>query len=374
MSGDEVDDAEWAGVEFIDPDESGAERAEGAESAEVLWLDEEGVGSGRTPDLLPPPTTRGRLLVSLLAVALFLAGSGSAVAAAYHRHATDRRIAEELVLRPAPTLPSIPGLASLGFTVGWHAHVTERVLVPVVNRSPRPVQLLGAVLTEPGLVAAAKLTPVDARQLQPGATGELGGTVTVDCTVSTSVVAVSILSFDGNTVTNVATAQLQVSARTADGSTGIAVLNPESTSVGMQERICGQEGNALTRTDTLSTVADPHARTITVQMSTVSNADVPMDYTASALYSADPDYEVSGLAVSQPAPQNAVAGSVAVGAKLAVTFVIDVWSCPKKPLPNTDLLQLQVGYSIHGTTLETSHEGIGLDGLIATACGSTVAG
>lgn len=143
--GDEAD-----AVEFLDPDDG--------EGAPVQWLDEEGVGSGPGPGSLPPRAAPRRVLASLLALGLLMAGAGATAAAAYHRHVTDRRIAGLLVLRAAPDAPGIPGLPSLGFATTWHAQVTERVLVPVVNHGPRPVLLLGASLIEPGLIAPAALS------------------------------------------------------------------------------------------------------------------------------------------------------------------------------------------------------------------------
>jgi hypothetical protein len=352
--------ADWEDVEFLDPEESGA-------GDEVLWLDEEGVGSGRDPHRLPPHPSRARLLASLLAVALFLAGIGSASAAAYHRHLTDRLLADELVLRPSASPPAIPSLAALGFAATWHAQVTERVLVPVVNRSPRPVQLLGAVLTEPGLVAAVRLTPLGGPPLAPGATGELGGTVTADCTVASSVVGVSVLSYGDNTLTTAAVANLQVSARTSDGATGIVQLNPENANPDLQARICGQEGDDVTGAESVTEAADPLAHTVTVHLATRSNADVPLEYVSGALYRTGP---TAGVVFSLPVPQTPTMGTVSPGAALAVTYVIDVSNCGPAHTPlKTAELQLQLIYSVGDTMLETSSEVVQLDPLLAQACG-----
>jgi hypothetical protein len=231
------------------------------------------------------------------------------------------------------------------------------------------VALLDAVLLERGLLGQARLTPVTDRPLAPGATGELAGTVTADCTLTSTAVAVSALEFDGSTTTTVQAPRLQVRARTSGGTTATALLNPENVSPDLQERICGQEGDDVNRPEKLDTAADPRAHTVTVRLSTGSNADVTMDYASSAQYLSEPDHGVPGFSVSQPVAQKPAAGKVAPGAALTVTYVIDVRGCPAHPLPKGDGLQLQLEFSVRGTILASLTDGIEFDQLVDAACG-----
>ncbi|HEX4789096.1 MAG TPA: hypothetical protein VH372_11580 [Actinospica sp.] len=356
------DEVRHGDVEFLDPGDPEAE-------AGVLWLDEEGIGSERGPARLPPHAARGRVLASLLALALVLTGAWGTATAAYHRHLTDRRLADELVLRASASPPSMPDLVALGFAGTWHAQVTERVLVPVVNRSPRPVRLLDAVLTERGLLGPARLAPVADQPLAPGRTGELAGAVTADCTLNSSAVAVSALEFGSSTLTTVLAPRLQVRARTSGGTSASVLMNPESAGSDLQQRICVQEGDDVTRPEKLDTAADPRAHTVTVRLVTGSNADVTLDYASSLQYSLERAGKMTGVSVSQPLAQQPVAGTVAPGAALTLTYVIDVWSCPTRPLPKTDGLQLQLDLSVHGTVLSNSIDGVQFDPLLAAACG-----
>lgn len=354
----------WADVEFLDPDDPGAD--------DVLWLDEEGVDSGAGPTGLPSRATPHRILASLLALGLFLAGTGSAAAAAYHRHLTDRQMADELVLVPSPTSPAVPDLASLGFATVWHARVTERVLVPVVNGGPRPVDLLGAVLTELGLVSSVQLEPVTGRVLKPGDTAEFAGTVTADCTLVPAGVVVGG-PYTGNASADaVGTAQLLVRARTSGGETAAASVDPESASPSLQERICGQEGDDLTGPVTVATAADPKAHTVTIRLATASNADTRVSYAATAQFSIDPGFDEPGVHISEPAARDPSAGDLNPGAALTQTFVIDVGSCETRRLPSPDNLnlQLQVLYSVRGVTLAATDRSVPLDSLVLAACGS----
>jgi hypothetical protein len=361
----DTDGVEWAHVEFLDPDDPDHE------AGDVAWLDDERIGSGRDPARLPPPAAPGRALASLLALALFLAGVGGGAVAAYNRHLTGLRLADELVLQPTGSPPSIPGLAALGFAASWHQQVAEQVLVPVVNHSPRPVVLLDAVLREPGLVGAARLTPVTGRPLAPGESGELAGTVTADCTVASAAVAVGVLSLGGNMVTTVAASQLLVHARTSGGKSSTALVHPETASSDLQQRICGQEGNNLTGPVALDTAVDQKAHTVTVRLSTSSNADTAVDYMAEARFTIAPGLQLAGLSVSTPKAKNPEIGVLKPTAALALTYVIDVSKCPSALSPTlTELqLELQVLYSIHGVVLQVQGPTLSFDRLIAETCG-----
>lgn len=340
---------DWTRVEFLDPDEAAPD--------DVLWADEEGVGAGRDPSRLPPRATARRVLASLVALGVFLAGTGSAAAAAYHRHMTDRRLANELVLRAASSPPAIPDLAALGFAAEWHAQVTERVLVPVVNQGPKTVTLLGAVLAEPGLVADVPLTPVVGRTLRPGGTAELAGTVTADCTQG-----------QGAAAAGGAAPVLTVRARTAGGTTATARIDPEGEeSPGLQQRICGQEGDRLTEPGALTTSIDTTSHIITLRLTAASNADVRLGYTPSGQYESDPSLEVPGLVLSRPLadPPN---DSLAAHGTLTATYYVGVRTCPSAKPRQPTMLDLQLRFSVGGATLSSTTRQVDLDPLIATAC------
>ena len=113
---------------------------------------------------------------------------------------------------------------------------------------------------------------------------------------------------------------------------------------------------------------DPKAHTITFRLAMAANADVRVDYTASALYMNDVSRSSPGLVLSQPIAQNPVAGTLDPGDVLGLTYVVDVRGCPSTALPKTDELQLQVLYSTHGATLQSTNRLVHLDALIAEAC------
>lgn len=353
-----------ADVEFLDPDDPAADDPA---AQDVQWLDEEGVGGGRDPAALPPRAAPRRVLASLLALGVFLAGTGSAAAAAYRRHVTDRRIANELMLHAAASPPSIPDLASLAFASGWRARVTERVLVPVVNQGPRPVELLGALLVESGLVGPAKLTPVGGGTLRPGATGELAGTVTADCADTTATDAL-IFSSDGPGATTMAEPFVQVRARTSGGRTATALLDPENDEAAdLRARICQQEGDHLTGPQTVTTSFHKTSHLIIVRVSARSNADVQVQYEAQARYEDDPTPE-SGLSLSAQPVVTHASGLLDPGGGFSDRFLVEVRHCPSKPLTQSITLLTTLSYTVQGEYMGVTTRAIELDPLIAAAC------
>ena len=369
MGGD--DELEWDEVVFLDLDED-RDRAGDHDPgyADVQWLDEPGeerLEGGRDPTVLPPIATRNRVLATLLALALFVAGTGSAFAAAYHRHVADLQLANLLDLRDTATSPDIPDLASVGFQTVWHAYLSERVVVPVLNRSPKPVLLLGAVVDERGMLKESSFTPFGTPRLEPGQTGELAGVVTVDCT---QVVQIFGLEFGGTLSDELPPPGMEVRARTFGGLTRTATLNPDGQGADLQERICEQEGfDAMTRPAVQAT-ADAKTRTITLSISSTSQADVPMDFVAAALYARDPSSEALGLALSpDPMADTPIAGILRPGGTVRAVFMVQVWSCPSGPLPAVGEINLSIQLTFHGSPVDGVRQGVDSASLLNEACG-----
>lgn len=365
--------AEHTPVEFLDPDD---------DSGDIELLDEpdeERLIGGRDPLLLPARASRRRAVASLLALAVWVTGVSGCVTAAYHRHQTDVRIANLLSLRGTKAAPSIPGLSALGNQTVWHSRPSERILISVVNKSPEPVTLLDGVLDEPGMTTPATLTPVGGATLKAGQTGQIAGSVTVDCTEGTSTdSAVSAensaaAGATAGTATAAVTADspgapLLVRARTSGGSIGLQRLQPDAGGQNLQQRICGQEEGNVFGTFSTSTTGDPKTHLISLSVSTSSIADIPLNYSASASYSADP--EAGGIVIApDPRPALAVTGTVEPGGRLRVAFSIPVTSCPATPPPSTDNILIFLMFTSRGNVVGMVNNGVEFDIALAGACG-----
>jgi len=363
--------AEHTSVEFLDPDD---------DSGDIELLDEpdeERLAGGRDPALLPARASRRRAVASLLALALWGTGVGGCVTAAYHRHQTDVRIANLLSLQDAKAVPAIPGLSALGTQTVWHSRPSERVLISVVNKSPDPVTLLDGVLDEPGMTTPATFAPVGGATLSAGQTGKIAGSVTVDCTDGTStgdaVIAENSATIAVTTATAALTADspgapLVVRARTSGGSIGLQRLQPDAGGQSLQQRICSQEEGNVFGTFSASTTGDPKTHVISLSLSTSSIADIPLNYSASASYSADP--EAGGIVIApDPRPALAVTGTVKPGGGLRVAFSIPVTSCPATPPPSTDNILVFLIFTSRGNVVGMFTNGIEFDSALADACG-----
>lgn len=351
-------------------------------SEQVSWLDDDededgdevDGGAGRDDGRLPPRTTRHRILVTLLALGLCVGGIGLSGTAAYHRHVTDRRNADLLQIQDGAGAPAVSGLAALSFEPEWHAHLAETVAISVVNRSPDPVTLLSAMLSEPGLIGNAQLEPVGDTKVAPGKDGTLGGTVVADCTLPMAVQATNsplgevFGEFVGGTV-------LSVRAETVGGTTGTTQVNPESSSgLDLQQRICGQQGYQLVDFGVIETAVDRGSRTITLQLPMRSTADDVVDFSVSATYTDNPANGIPGLTISAPDADSTL-GSIAPQALATPTFTIKIASCPtsaalrRMPKNRVDQVKFQFNAMIRGATMTDSIHDVEIDTLIAQACG-----
>ena len=356
-----------AGFPAADPDADGR----GGRRGEAVWLAEERIESGRDLERsLPPHAPRSRVLASLLALAVFLGCAGAAFTAAYHRHVTDRRIADTLNLTASASPPMIPGLAALGFQQLWHSEVEERVVVPVLNHSPGAVVLLGAVLEEPGMIAAAALKPLGATRLGPGEQGDVTGDVTVDCTQDPAAVFPYIDSGGNATVPLPNTAALLVSARTEGGIVGEAALDPDADGPDLQVRICEQEGFNITGAPSISAVADPRTHSVEVSLSVASSADVTLGYRASAAFTRDREFDgIAGLSdTSALKPTLPTDGVVRSGGTMRVSFTVQVLSCPIQVLQD-DEVYVEVTLTARGNPVDAIEEAVGLATPLTAACG-----
>jgi hypothetical protein len=379
LDGDEAYDAyEFPGGEGgprTDPDPD----SDPDSDPDAVWSGEERIHGGRDPRLLPPNPPRSRILASILVLAVFLGCTGAAFDTAYHRHATDRRIANELDLEAGANPPTIPDLGTLGVQHVWHADLEEQVVVPVLNQSPEPVRLLGAVLQEPGMRAAAALEPVGAARLAPGQTGKVTGRVTVDCTQYPD----SVFPFfaggggggpngpgpGGGVIPAPSTAALLVRAQTAGGRVAQAALDPDADGPDLQQRICQQEGYAITGASSITAVADARTHSLRIDLTLSSTADIAMTYHAQADFTRR--YQISGSALADlaaPEPTLPDSGTVQPGQSLHVAFDIQVLSCPVQAL-STDQAYVQILLLARGNPVDTIVDAVHLATPLAAACG-----
>ena len=391
---EEDGDFDWSADEevfFLDGDEDGAvaggpdldrdfdrnfdfdlglDPGRGGTRGKAGWLEEERLQAGR--DLgrsLPPVAPQSRVMASLLALAVFLGCTGSAFTAAYHRHVTDRRIANTLALSASDTAPKIPGLSTLGFQQLWQAELKERVVIPVINHSPKSVVLLGAVLEEPGMTASAEFEPVGAARLAPGQTGAVGGEITVDCTQDPAAVFPYMDNSDNSTVPLPNTAALLVRARTEGGQIGEAALNPDANGPDLQLRICQQEGFDITGPPTIYAIGDARTHSVVVTLTVASSSDITMGYRATVAYTRQNQHGAIGPAdTAPPEPLLPATGTVRSGATIHVSFTIHVLACPIQP-KQTDGLYVELMLTAGGNPVDALEESTALALPLTTACG-----
>ena len=346
-------------------------RGEAGEIDDEGWLGEERLLGGRDPDrALPPIAPPSRVLATLLALAVFLGGTGAAFTAAYHRHATDRRIANTLALAAASSPPKIPGLATLGVQELWHAQLQEQVVIPVINRSPDPVVLLDAVLEEPGMTTAAAFKPVGTARLAPGQTGAVAGEITVDCTQDPAAVFPYMDNSNNATVPLPNTAALLVRARTEGGRVGEAALDPDADGPDLQLRICQQEGFDITGPPTIYAIGDARTHSVVVNLVVASSSDITLGYRATVAFARENEYGIiTGLPdASAPEPVLPATGTVQSGGTIHVSFVIKVLSCPIRP-QQADGLYVELMLTAGGNPVDALEDSTALALPLTTACG-----
>jgi len=342
-------------VIFVDEDD---------EPRDAVWPEDERVEAGRGSADLPPHASRHRLLVTLVVLAALLGGVGSAFAFAYHRHVTDRRLANELDLAAA-TPPQIPGLAALNLQPTWHAELTERIVIPVVNRSPRAIVLLGAMLREPGMAGDATLTPTGTTSLEPGQTGTVTGEVTVDCTQDPAANFPFMDNSNGTDVPMSNTSALRVRARTSGGRTTEATVNPDAHQGDLQERICTQQGDEIIRNVRTSSSHESGTRTATVNLSVPSNADIALQYKASFTYSVPGEDSAAACTVEAVQPKTPTTGTLRPDSTATVTYTVQLSNCPAGAAPpSTETVELNVVISIGKTQLNSTGYGMSLSDLL----------
>jgi hypothetical protein len=347
--GDDEDEDE---VVFLDDDETAIDEG---------WLAEERVETADA-GVLPPSASRNRLFVTLVALALFLGGTGAAFTAAYHRHVTDLRIANLLDLTADASPPQIPDLADLAFASTWHAAVREQVLVPVVNHSPRPVELLGAVLTEPGMVGTANLAPTGRATLKSGQVGDFVGQVTVDCTRTPAAFAGVIGSDPSVVLPKDPGPSLRVRARTSGGQIAQTTLDPESGPAldgEMQERICLQQGSTELGAPAISTHYDAATHVLTFDWSATSRADITLAYRLALSYSYPQDDPSAVACRIESMPAQAVQSGVLVpGATLNASVPVQMSDCPAGTVQvPAEMFLLSLDLASGGTDLGSEQDG-----------------
>ena len=350
--------------EFLEDDEDAefAEEDGAAEPAAVAVSAEERVESAYEDGLLPPHGARDRLLVTLLALVVFIAGTSAAFTAAYHRHLTDVRLANLLDLTAASSPPQIPGLADLGFAATWHAEVREKVIVPVVSQSPLPVVLLDAVLQEPGMVGTASLKPTGPTTLHTGQTGTLAGVVTVNCAQTPPENFPSLTGDPSFVIPAQPDATLRVRAKTSGGRIAQAVLDPEAGQgygTEMQQRICTQQGGIAVGAQKESTHYNPATHILTVTWSATSQSDSPLWYSANLAISAPGNDATAPCTISAmiPVPGQPYVGTLKPGATLTTRFELQMSACPTGTSPpSTEAIYLNLELAIDGTDVVSEQD------------------
>lgn len=384
-------------VEFLDlgTDTGSGPDGSDAENDDVDWLDEPGgeerVASGRDPLRLPPRAARGRALASVLSLATVLSAVIGVGTVAYHRHETDVRAANLVKLTASSTAPSIPGLTELAFDPKWHGHVSEHIVIPVVNKGPHAITLMDGKLSEAGLQGAPMLEPVGKATIQPGGTGELGGTVTADCTTEFSNLTMNDVTvgpgttvgtttatvvLDGDSTDGSATATkpqtdmgaLKVRARSVSGHVGEQTIFPEPAVGNTAERICAQQGRKVAQLGTVHMSADSNTRTFTVSLTAKSMADTPLEYESSATWDTLPG--AVGLELQAGFSPTSEDALVQPGGTFTASFQMTVVTCPTSATFHDDQITLAVtfassgGYLISGET-----QAVAARPLIYEACG-----
>lgn len=357
----------------------------GDDEGDVEWLDVEHDEVGESSRILPPSAPPSRVLASLIALALVLAGIGSAAGAAYHRHETDVRTANLLELIDDSVPPLIEGLAQLAFEPMWHAQPSVHVSFPVVNKSPEPIRLLSAVLIEPGLARTARLAPVGSSTLRPGEAGLIGGTVTVDCT--TGPVLSPSQGLLGGASPNEAFQidppgdGLIVQALTQGGSTHTALLQPDSGRVGLRQRVCEQQGFMVVANGKTAASVNPKNHQITLTTTAQSTADIPVTFVASAEFYADP--EADGVFLTNGVyPALPTVGTVQPGRSMTAKFEIPVYHCPNAAQarqpgglpPSTIDVVIGVDFVVKGQPVGMWSDTVPFDQVLGPACGWAPAG
>lgn len=397
------------GVEFLDLDGD-----EGAD--EIDWLEEsageDGVEGGRDPRRMPPHAARGRVLASVLSLALMLGSLGAAGSTAYHRHETDVRVADTVKLAASSEAPSIPNLTQLAFVATWHAHPTEQVLVPVVNKGPDTVTLMDGKLTEAGLTGSAAFKPVGKAAVPPGGIGELVGVVTADCTTeldagfllvtgesnqasagggfqisgpgglggsasvvspggdgSQSAVGGSLFGFGAvPQSTRAHLGSLVVRARAAGGRIGEQTIYPETGLNTTATRICTQQGENVANVAGPRTSADPATHVIMVSLTATSVADVALDYHADAEFSTIP--EAPGLQLPATlTPTAPTSGTVGPGGSVTLGFQVPITHCPSSSTPADENILFNLMFLLNGRLVSLQTYTAAVQPLIAKACG-----
>lgn len=370
-------------VEFLDPGDGHGE------VDEVLWLDEEGVGSRHGG--LPPRATPRRILGSLLVFALALCLPGFTGLHVYRHDQSVAAAANELILREVDVGDAVT-LTDPGRLAGanaWRIEPSAAIEIGVTNESPDAITLLpGAQLTGPGLTEPGTLAPEGARVLAPGQSGKLAGTVTVDCGVQVESFARAGAA-TGDTVL--------VQARTASGAVGAAALAVGSADA-VRRQICDEQGDSLAASFFPVSV-NAAARTFTVAVAARSLAAQPLRYWVSASFGSGQDGVsasvpsmlriklanglpvvpslsvdavdalLPGVRLEQAVPVGPVDGTLAVGASLTAGFTVHVRSCPSTAPSAPAVLELQMFLDDHGRPAYFQSDGFNLADLVAATCG-----
>ncbi len=351
-------------VEFLEPEDGESERAD------VVWLEEDPVGSEQTARL--SLTTRHRAAVSLLTLAALLAaGAGTADRVYRHDQALDLA-AHTLVLgqpRDAAGL-SLPQLAGLGAGTSWTWQPDTDVQIALVNRGPEAVTLLpGATLSSPSQIdGVARLDPAGSATIRPGQTGRIQGRVTVQC----------------NQDEPNAPFTLTVRARTASGAVAVSSmdLSRDPTTGTLAEQACRAEAPKMASWTPAATT-DARAHTFTLSLAVTSQADVPLLFDSTQQYfNLYPSGTFMGSDIQPSLPHIALdppvytgdessTARLAPGRRLRLSFTVHVADCPAAgPIPEQGWqVQLSVRLSVDDSFAWSRDYSVDLSSLVAAACG-----
>jgi hypothetical protein len=178
------------------------------------------------------------LLIAVTGAVGWAATNGVFVA---HRAAHDRaQVVVHLGGLPAVKPAAAVGKAPVNTgppSVALSGVLTDRISFAVTNDGADGITLIGGTLTGPYLSGAAKLVPNHGGFVAGSTTGQLIGTVTVDCDAAAPIAHMLI---DGQQGTTQPTTELTVSTKDTDGTVHNVRLIVDTTALAVQGRVCTQ--------------------------------------------------------------------------------------------------------------------------------------
>ncbi|MBR7837777.1 hypothetical protein KDL01_31170, partial [Actinospica durhamensis] len=289
----------------------------------------------------------------------------------------------------ATTVPVAAGDAG-----AWRVQPTATVSISVINKGPDAITLLsGATMTGQGLIRPAALRPSGSALLRPGASGRLTGAITVDCGVGVAAQGSAVASNSAQTTP----LRLLVHARTESGTVVAASVAIGATGEAVRERVCQQQGNAVTAAFPEFVDLSRHSVTVTVSVRSRSAQSFSYDLLAGYVIGGETTpgemssawtltlidgvpvldalpadilgLQIPGARLTDIAVSGSTGGTLDPNAGISATFTVRVASCPSQvPASDIDSLQFVVFLDDGGRPAYFQTYHIGLGDLVAEAC------